>query len=179
MIQRTGNRAAGSKACYYAANYLYDKFKEAGLKNVSLDKFQVNGWTYKGANLRYKDTDGLLQKIILGGYASNIQATDEEVTIVDGGKGTVSELKALGDIRNKLVLVSVINPFEEYWINLPSYEAHLMGAKGILISLTCGVDHDNILFSWDLQAPAYCSTLSISIKDVKKLKALINSSPAK
>ncbi|EHI96779.1 peptidase M28 [Clostridium sp. DL-VIII] len=175
----TGNRAAGSKACYDAANYLYDKFKEAGLKNVSLDKFQVNGWTYKGANLVYKDTDGSLKKIILGGYASNIQAVNEDVTIVDGGKGTVSELKALGDIRNKLVLVSVINPLEEYWINLPSYEAHLKGAKGVLISLTCGVDHDNILFSWDLQAPAYCSTLSISIKDVKKLKALINSNPAK
>lgn len=49
----TGNRSAGSKACYDAAKYLYSKFNEAGLTSVSMDKFQVNGWTYKGANLSY------------------------------------------------------------------------------------------------------------------------------
>lgn len=175
----TGNRSAGSKASYDAAKYLYSKFKEAGLINVSMDKFQVNGWTYKGANLLYKDNNGLLQKIVLGGYASNIKAVNEEVSIVDGGRGTIDELKALGDIKNKLVLVSIINPMTDYWINLPAYEAYLRDAKGILIALTWSVEHDDILISFDLQAPPYCSTLAISIKDVKKLKDLIYASPNK
>lgn len=175
----TGNRSAGSKACYDAAKYLYSKFNEAGLTNVSMDRFQVNGWTYKGANLSYKDDKGLLQKIILGGYASNIKAVNEEVIIVDGGRGTIAELKALGDIKNKLVLVSVINPLNDYWINLPSYEAYLHDAKGILVALSWNIEHDDILISFDLQAPAYCSTLAISIKDVKALKNLISANPNK
>lgn len=177
--EATGNRSAGSKASYDAAKYLYSKFKEAGLTNVSMDKFQVNGWTYKGANLLYKDDKGLLQKIVLGGYASNIKAVNEEVSIVDGGRGTIDELKALGDIKNKLVLVSVINPMTDYWINLPAYEAYLHDAKGILIALTYSIEHDDILISFDLQAPAYCSTLAISIKDVKRLKDLIYDSTNK
>ena len=40
----TGNRSAGSKASYDVAKYLNSKFKEIGLINVSMDKFQVNGW---------------------------------------------------------------------------------------------------------------------------------------
>ncbi|MBL4932753.1 M28 family peptidase [Clostridium paridis] len=173
----TGNRSAGSKASYDAAKYLFSKFKETALINVSMDKFQVNGWTYKGANIMYKDDKGFLQKIILGGYASNIKAVNEEVSIVDGGRGTIDELNALGDIKNKLVLVSTINPTTDYWINLPAYEAYLHNAKGILIALTYNVEHDDILISFDLQAPPYCSTLAISIKDVKKLKDLISASP--
>lgn len=132
----TGNRSAGSKACYDAAKYLYSKFNEAGLTNVSMDKFQVNGWTYKGANLSYKDDKGLLQNIVLWGYASNTKAVNEEVIIVDGG-------------------------------------------KGILVALTWNIEHDDILISSDLEAPAYCSTLAISIKDVNALKDLINANPNK
>ncbi|WP_027626578.1 M28 family peptidase [Clostridium lundense] len=172
----TGNRSAGSKACTMAAKYLYNKFEGIGLTNVHLDDFIVNGWTFNGANLKYIDNLGKANKIVLGGYATNFVVNNKEFKIVDGGKGTLKELESLGDINGKLVLISTLNTYYDYWVNFPSYQAYLKGAAGVIVAATHNIPFDDILISNDILVPSYCKTLSISIGDANKLKSLIKAS---
>ena len=124
----TGNRSAGSPSCTDAAKYLYEKFNEIGLTNVTADKYKVNGWTFKGANLQYTNDKDKSSKIILGGFATNFVAKDQCLKLVYGGKGSNDELTALGDITGKLILISPLNTTTDNWVNYPSYQAYVKGA---------------------------------------------------
>lgn len=175
----TGNRSAGSKASTEAANYLYEKFKEIGLKNITMDDYLINGWTFKGASLEYLDASGNSKKATLGGYATNFKADNEKYSLVYGGKGTINELNALGDITNKLVLISHLNPFTDCWVNYPAYQAYLKNAAGIIVAGVKDIEIDEMLLSNDTCGPSYCKALSISLGDSKTLQTLIKSNPNK
>lgn len=174
----TGNRSAGSKASSNAAMYLSKEFKRIGLKNITIDKFKSSGWTYNGANISYYDKNGNEKKIILGGYATNLQATDLLVKVVDGKKGRIGDYKALGDVTNKLVLIS-IDPFEDFWVTYPTYQAYLKGAKAVLVVTKYVVEHENYLISQPIEGPAYAPAFAISEKASNILKALIKKSKDK
>lgn len=169
----TGNRSAGSKASTEAANYLYREFERIGLKNLTRDKFCNWGWTYKGANISYKDENGQEQKIVLGGYATSIEAEDDFFKVVDGGSGTISDYKSLGDVTNKLVLIS-IDPFNDFWVSYPAYQAYLKGAKAVLVVTKYKVQHEDYLISQPVEGPSYAHVLAISKRDSDILKNLIN-----
>ena len=174
----TGNRSAGSRASTEAADYLYKEFERIGLKNVTRDKFYSSGWTYKGANISYKDENGQEQKIVLGGYATSIEAKDDFVKVVYGGKGTISDYKSLGDVTNKLVLIN-INPFNDFWISYPTYQAYLKGAKAVLVVTKYKVQHEDYLISQPVEGLSYAPVLAISKRDSNILKNLINKSTNK
>lgn len=175
----TGNRAAGSPACTKAANYLYNKFKEIGLKNVTLDSYLVNGWIFGGASLEYTDDKCKPQKITLGGYATNFKANHEKYMLVFGGKGTLQELEALGDITGKLVLISPLNTSTDYYVCFPAYQAYLKNAAGIIVAAVHEEEIEEALISNDVSTPCYCKTLAISPGAAKQLQALLDASRSK
>ncbi|MGL4337134.1 MAG: M28 family peptidase, partial [Turicibacter sp.] len=174
----TGNRAAGSQASANAASYLHQLFNEIGLTNVHADHYPTDGWNFSGAKLLYKDKMGTLQNITLGGYATTIQANDERISVVDGGKGRLADYKYLGDVRGKLILIS-IKPHEDFWINYPAYQAHLKGAKAVLVASEYSHPRQNILISQDPIGPSDAPILAISLHDAKVLKELIEKSVSK
>lgn len=172
----TGNRSAGSQASRKAAGYLFNKFNAIGLNNVTVDKFYSSGWTYKGANISYKDEDGFVKTIILGGYATNIEAEEEWVSVVDGGKGRISDYELLGDVSNKLVIID-INLWKDFWVNYPAYQAYLKGAKALLIVTEYAVEHESNIASRTINGPEYAHALAISKKDADRLIELMRKNP--
>lgn len=173
----TGNRSAGSPSCTKAAEYLYQKFREIGLNEVTMDSYAVNGWTYKGANLIYRDEWGTPQKVVLGGYATQFYADEEGYPLVFGGKGTLEELEELGDITNKLVLIAPLNPMKDNWVSFPAYQAYVKRAAGVLVAAVHDVILEDALISNDVSVPPYCKALAISMGDAQRLRDLIASSP--
>lgn len=167
----TGNRSAGSPAEYEAADYLLGVFEEAGFANVIKEEAPVDGWTYKGASVAFTDASGTEQKIDLGGYACTAQAKDEEVKLVYAGRGTEADYEKL-DVKGKLVLID-INQNEDWWINYPSYQAKLKGAKGVIAMTEMVGEDENRMTSQDITGPADMVTFAISQKDSKALQAAI------
>ncbi len=172
----TGNRAAGSPACNKAANYLCNKFKELGLKNVTMDGYLTNSWVFNGASLEYTDDKCKPQKVNLGGYATNFKADHEKYLLVFGGKGTLQELEALGDITGKLVLVAPLNTSTDYYVCFPAYQAYLKKAAGVIVAAVHDEVINEAIISNDISAPCYCKTLAINIGAAKQLEVLIDAS---
>ncbi len=175
----TGNRSAGSPSCTMAAEYLYHKFREIGLNEVTMDSYEVNGWTYKGASLIYRDEWGTPHKVVLGGYATQFHADEEGFPLVFGGKGTLEELEELGDITNKLVLIAPLNPMRDNWVSFPAYQAYVKRAAGVLVAAVHDSVVEDALISNDVSVPPYCKALAISIGDAQRLQDLIASSVCK
>ena len=173
----TGNRSAGSPAEHEAAEYLFDTMEEMGLANVTKDAATVDGWTYRGANLTYKDETGEDSKIVLGGYATNLKAKNEKVQIIYLGRGTAADYEGV-DVTGKLVLID-IDQNNEWWINYPAYQAKVKGAKAVIArSIMTGPD-ENRITSQDICGPADAPVLAISEKDSLTLQSLINASKDK
>lgn len=175
--QDTGNRSAGSPAEHEAADYLYDTMKEIGLENVTKDAAIVDGWTYKGANITYKDADGNPQKIILGGYATTLVAKNEEIPLVYLGEGTAADYEGV-DVTNKLVLID-IDQNNNWWINYPAYQAKVKGAKAVIAMSILTVEDEDRIGSQDICGPDDAPAFGISQKDSKALQEMINSSENK
>jgi aminopeptidase YwaD len=174
----TGNRSAGSRASTDAAEYLYQEFNRCGLKTVTVDQFHASGWTYKGAYLVYKDEYDQERKIVLGGYATGIEADDISVGVVDAFKGRISDYKTLGEVKDKIVLVR-FNPWNDFWVSYPAYQAYLLGAKAVLAVTDYAVERETRLVSQPIQGPPFAPVLAICARDSDILKALIARSKAK
>lgn len=173
----TGNRSAGSPAEHEAADYLYSTMKEMGLENVTKDAATVDGWTYKGANITYKDAEGNSQKVILGGYATTLVANNEEVPLVYLGEGTAADYEGV-NVTGKLVLLD-IDQNNNWWINYPAYQAKVKGAKAVIaMSILTEEDEDRI-GSQDICGPADAPAFGISQKDSQILQGLLSASADK
>lgn len=170
----TGNRSAGSPAEHETADYLMGVMEDIGLSNVTKDSATVDGWTYKGANVTYKDEDGKEQKIILGGYATNLVAKNETVPLVYLGEGTATDYDNV-DVNGKLVLMD-INQDENWWINYPAYQAKLKGAKAVIAMSIMATESEDRIGSQDICGPADAPAYGISQKDSKALQKRITSS---
>ena len=116
-----GFRSAGSPAEKKTAEYIEQTMKDIGLQNVTVDKTNLDGWTFNGANITFKNADGEEQKIDLGGYQTTIQADNETLKVVYLKKGTAADYEGV-DVAGKLVLID-IDQNEEWWINNPAYQA--------------------------------------------------------
>ncbi|MEI3518000.1 MAG: hypothetical protein V8R14_00515 [Clostridia bacterium] len=85
---------------------------------MTVDKTNLDGWTFNGANITFTNAKGKEQKIDLGGYQTTIQADNETVKVVYLNKGTAEDYEGV-DVTGKLVLID-INQNEEWWINNPA-----------------------------------------------------------
>ncbi|HAX72993.1 MAG TPA: hypothetical protein DCY20_05665 [Firmicutes bacterium] len=172
----TGNRTAASPAELEVANFLYQTFKDIGLTNVTKDPFKTWGWEFRGASLTISDDLGEPHMITLGGYATEIMAENKQIQLVDGGKGTLAELEALGDISDKFVLIA-FNIREDFWISYPAYQAHLKKAAGVIAATSYKEPQPDILISQDSSIDYHIPILSISLQDHEHLQTLIQQSP--
>lgn len=172
----TGNRSSGSPAELAAADYLVKTMNDIGLQNVTKEAATADGWTYKGASLICKDTNGKEQKIILGGYATDLVAANEQVPLVYLGEGTAADYTDI-DVKGKLVLID-IDQINSWWINYPAYQAKLKGAKAVIaMSILAGENADRI-GSQDICGPEDAPALAISQKDSLLLRNMIDASGA-
>lgn len=170
-----GFRSAGSPAEKETASYIEKTMKEIGLQNVTVDEIELDGWTFNGANITFKNADGEKQKIDLGGYQTTIQAENETVKVVYLNKGTAADYENV-DVNGKLVLID-IDQNNNWWINNPAYQAHVKGAKAVLANSAMEVEMDDRIGTQDFCGPADAPALGISQQDTDALKKAIDASP--
>lgn len=170
-----GFRSAGSPAEKETASYIEKTMKEIGLQNVTVDEIELDGWTFNGANITFKNVDGEKQKIDLGGYQTTIQAENETVKVVYLNKGTAADYENV-DVNGKLVLID-IDQNNDWWINNPAYQAHVKGAKAVLANSAMEVEMDDRIGTQDFCGPADAPALGISQQDTDALKKAIDASP--
>ena len=112
-----GFRSAGSPAERETAGYIRDTMEDIGLENVTVDKVNLDGWIFNGANITFTNADGEEQKIDLGGYQTTIQAENETIDVVYLNKGTAEDYgcncvttptKRTADIKTSLTEEGVV-----------------------------------------------------------------------
>ena len=129
-----GNRSSGSPAEKQAADYITQTMKDIGLQNVTVDPITLDNWTFNRGRVYYTDAQGEQQFFPLGGFATNLTCDMQEVSVVYVGRGTAEEYEGL-DVEGKVVLFD-IDQSEDWWVEIPAYEAHVHGA---LCALVCNV----------------------------------------
>ena len=129
-----GNRSSGSPAEKQAAQFIEKTMKDIGLQNVTVDPITLDSWTFNRGRVYYTDAEGNQQFFPLGGFATNLTLDMQEVSVVYVGKGTAEDYEGL-DVNGKVVLFD-IDQAEDWWVEIPAYEAHVHGA---LCSLVCNV----------------------------------------
>ncbi|MGL6106732.1 hypothetical protein [Romboutsia sp.] len=168
-----GYRTAGSDAEIKTGQMLYDEMKKIGLSDVSKDEITLYIWNFEKAKMSYTDDSGKEHKFNLGGYQTNFDTNGEkEFQVIYGGRGTANDLENL-DIKDKLVLKD-INQRDEWWINYPTYQAHLKGAAGVIAVQARGYSEvdETALNAQDICGPANAPAFSMSKTDAKILKTV-------
>lgn len=123
-----GFRTSGSDAEHRTADYLAEKMKEIGLKNVEKIPVTVDKWQYNDASLTIDGTD-----IDLMPVSYMVNGTDEKgitAEIVDCGTGFAEDYEDK-DVKGKIALVGV-DQYNESWIGGYIYEAYEHGAKALV-----------------------------------------------
>lgn len=169
-----GMRSAGSPAETETVNYMADRMREIGLKNVTIEETTLDGWTFKGANLSFTNAEGETQKIDLAGYQTTIKADNEECELVYANEGTEADYEGL-DVKDKLVLIDV-DQNENWWINFPAYQAKVKGAKAVIAMSVYPEDGMDRVGVQDICGPADAPALAISQQDSEALQAAIQAS---
>ena len=129
-----GNRSSGSPAEKQAAGFIEQTMKDIGLQNVTVDPITLDNWTFNRGRVYYTDARGEQQFFPLGGFATNLTCDMQEVSVVYVGRGTAEDYEGL-DVEGKVVLFD-IDQSEDWWVEIPAYEAHVHGA---LCALVCNV----------------------------------------
>jgi hypothetical protein len=121
-------RPAGSAAEYEAALYLKDEMTGIGLKDVAIETFPTNPWTFRGASVQVMAADG--KTLPASSYGGFIGTPPEGVTagLVDVRNGFASDYVGK-DVKGKLVLFSMYYN-KQAWVSYVLYQAELKGAVG-------------------------------------------------
>lgn len=170
-----GFRSAGSAAERATGEMLAEEMRRIGLQNVHKDEVQVDAWEFHHARLSCLDASGQPRTFQLSAYQTQLVTQGAEaMTLVWLNKGTAADY-AGKDVRGKLVLVE-INQRDEWWINYPVYQAHLMGARALIAVQSGGygeIDED-ALNAQDIGGPEDAPAFSISRRDAAFLRSLMN-----
>lgn len=167
--EMTGFRTSGSCASYKAANYLYHLFKKIGLSNVNMDDFVASGWTFNGANIIFHDVCGQSVKMILGGYATNINIDGEKIRLIYGYNGLKAQLDKIHNINGNWLIIEFDDTLD-IKVSYAIYQCYLYGAAGVIVSSKCSEKNKEDLFTEDINCPEFTKALSISKKDFNILK---------
>lgn len=168
-----GNRSAGSPAEKQVSDLVYQTFQEIGLTNVTMEEFSCDNWTFKKGRVYYTDAEGKEQYIILGGFATQFQADMEEYELVYAGRGTAADYENL-DVKDKIVLID-IDQYNDWWINIPAYQANVKGAAAVLVCNVSGYAQydDDTIGSQDMCGPYDTPAFSLSKNSSAALKDLL------
>lgn len=168
-----GNRSSGSEAERQAAEFIEQTMREIGLENVTMDSFTADTWSFNRGRVYYTDEQGQQQHLVLGGFATQLVADMQEVSLVYAGRGTAEDYEGL-DVKGKVVLID-INQAEDWWISVPAYEAYTQGALCLLVCNVGGYayyDQDTI-GSQDICGPEYAPAFSLSQNSAEILKKMV------
>lgn len=172
--EKLGYRTAGSTAELQTGKKIANEMKKIGLTDVSKDEITVDSWTFKKADLKFTDAKGKTHLAVLGGYQTNFDTKGPKTfDVVYANRGTAADLENL-DVKGKLVLID-INQREDWWINYPTYQAHLKGAAAVIAVQSKGyaeVD-GNALNAQDICGPDDAPAFSMSQNDAALLKAAL------
>lgn len=166
-----GNRSCGSAAEYEAGEIVIGALNEIGLTPV-VEEFSGDTWSFNKGRVYYTDAEGNEQYVMLGGFATNL-VFDDEVQLVYAGYGTEADYEGL-DVEGKVVLID-INQADDWWVDLPAYEAYTHGA---LCTLVCNVEgyatyDEDTIGSQDICGPAFAPVFAVSQNGSAALQALI------
>ena len=170
-----GYRPAGSKAEFETGEMLKSYMEDLGLSNVRKDEIKVDGWEFEKAVLAYADAAGERQEVQLGAYQTDFVTKGAETfQVVYVGKGGEKDY-ADKDVTGKIVLAE-INQRDEWWINLPVYQAHEKGAKALIAVQVGGYGQvdEKALNAQDIAGPPEAAAFSMSFEDSEKLKACLD-----
>jgi Iap family predicted aminopeptidase len=129
-----GSRFGGTQGERLAAEFIRDKLKTYGLKNVHLEPIEYLGWTRGEARLEIIDP---IQKIIPCITLPHSPPTKLEGTIIDMGDGAPEDFDVRAEeIKSKVVMTtSVITPKKvKRWVhrNEKLHRSLLVGATGFI-----------------------------------------------
>lgn len=170
-----GYRPAGSKAEFETGEMLKSYMEDLGLSNVRKDEIKVDGWEFEKAVLAYADAAGERQEVQLGAYQTDFVTKGAETfQVVYVGKGGEKDY-ADKDVTGKIVLAE-INQRDEWWINIPVYQAHEKGAKALIAVQIGGYGQvdEKALNAQDIAGPPEAAAFSMSFEDSEKLKACLD-----
>ena len=134
LCDEFGSRFAGSAEEKQAADFMKEKLEAYGLKNVSLEAVQYDGWQRGDVQLRIVSP---IQKTIPCITLPHSPAVDLEGQVIDIGDGSPDDFdKYAADIAGKIVLTnSVVYPSgSKRWVhrNEKFGRALLAGANGFI-----------------------------------------------
>lgn len=132
---RFGFRTSGSSGENKIAEYIFNKMKEIGLQNVTMDEFPVDAWGLLDGQLEITDAaDNSKICFDISSYAGLPGTPAEGITseIVDVNKGRKCDYSGK-DVKGKIILCS-IDILADYWPNIVATQAKEMGAACILVS---------------------------------------------
>ena len=164
-----GYRTAGSRAEYLTGEMLCREMREIGL-DVTKDAFTLDGWDFRHARLYFRDTFGKEQMAELGSYQTDFHTQGKKLfRLINAGRGTAEELNRL-DVRGKLVLIE-IDQRGEWWINYPTYQAHLHGAAAVIAVQNDGYGqiHPDSLNAQNICGPSDAPAFSLSMTDARRI----------
>lgn len=171
---------AGSPAEIKKAKLLAAEMKKIGLKDVHMDSFAVDAWTFKGATAEVVAPEGTSKKIVMSTYAT--QGTSAEGLtgeLVYVNKGTKYDYDGI-DVTGKIVLID-IDMNADWWITYPALQAVEKGAAAVICSCSGGYAmlNDDTMNSQDFVGPVTIPTFNISRNDANYLKELLKNGDVK
>jgi Iap family predicted aminopeptidase len=125
-----GYRLGGTSAGNAGAEYLAERMREMGLRNVRLEPVPVDAWEVKGASVTV-DGRTMTCSQFPGVRPTPAEGITAEVVYVGGGAAANYEGV---DVEGKIVLVDLM--MESWWLNLPAHEATVQGAAAVVFTFS-------------------------------------------
>jgi hypothetical protein len=169
----TGFRTSASPAESKSVELISQTMADIGLKNITTDDVDADGWVFGGANLDYTDTGGQSRHIILGGYPTAIHATNEVIPLVVIGNGYAADYEGK-DVEGKLVLLN-LDANKTGSIDYFALQAKQKGARAALIAVELGRPEASSLISLNSTGPIDAPALAISVADAAALTSAVES----
>lgn len=166
--EKTGFRTAGSQAESDAAEYIRQEMESVGLSGVEKKSFDVDIWSFQKGELSYKAPNGTAYNFELASYQTTFETEGIRYYEIIYAPNTDVEVLQKMNLTGKFLLVDT----DKNNIRYVAYQAHLLGAAGILVSGSAGTD---ALTADNIRGSSEAPVLVIAPKDAAILKTAIQS----
>ncbi len=124
-----GFRLAGGDAEHKLAKFIYSEFKRIGVDEVELHEVPVDKWIFKKSWVSIEaPAKGIIEATAYAGHKPGVV----EGEFIYVGRGTIEDYRNR-DVNGKIVLIEIDSSLYNSTI-LPIYEAHIRGAKGVIVT---------------------------------------------
>jgi hypothetical protein len=129
-----GFRVFGTPQDKETADYIAQQMKAVGVQDVNVESLKGDGWLFKGGSVKFTagSTSATFDASSLGGVPGT-PAEGVSGQVVPVGYGTAPEYKGI-DVKDKIAFAWWDYDNKGIWPNLLAEEAHVHGAKAIIIA---------------------------------------------